>query len=74
MEDEIVDLDVRGLEPPQPMVRILEALSSLSRGRELRAHTDRRPMHLFAQLEARGFKGESHEQADGSFLTRICQG
>jgi uncharacterized protein (DUF2249 family) len=72
-EDDILDLDVRGLEPPQPMVRILEALSSLSGGQELRAHTDRRPMHLFAQLEARGFKGESHEQADGSVITRICQ-
>jgi uncharacterized protein (DUF2249 family) len=73
MEDEVVDLDVRGLEPPQPMVKILEALSNLSPGGELRARTDRRPVHLFAQLEARGFKGDSQEQADGSFLTRIGQ-
>jgi uncharacterized protein (DUF2249 family) len=71
MEEEVVDLDARGLEPPQPMVRILEALSQLPAGAQLRARTDRRPMHLFAQLESRGFTGESEEQADGSFVTCI---
>ena len=65
------DLDARGLEPPQPMVGILEALSSLAPGAALRARTDRRPMHLYAQLEARGFTGESVEQTDGSFVTHI---
>ncbi len=66
-----VELDARGLEPPQPMVRILEALTVLPAGGELRARTDRRPMHLFAQLAARGFAGESEEQGDGSFVTHI---
>ena len=68
---EIIDLDARGLEPPQPLVTILEAISSLPAGATLRAQTDRRPMHLYAQLEARGFTGESSEQADGSFITDI---
>ena len=71
MEEEIVELDARGLEPPQPMVRILEALASLPAGAAVRARTDRRPMHLYAQLEARGFQGESEEQPDGSFVTHI---
>jgi uncharacterized protein (DUF2249 family) len=66
-----LDLDARGLEPPQPMVKILEALGALPPGAVLRARTDRRPMHLFAQLEARGFTGESVEQTDGSFVTHI---
>jgi uncharacterized protein (DUF2249 family) len=64
-------LDARGLEPPQPLVAILEALGTLPVHAELRAHTDRRPMHLYAQLEARGFTGESQEQSDGSFITHI---
>lgn len=68
---EIVDLDARGLEPPQPLVTILEAISSLPPGATLRARTDRRPMHLYAQLESRGFVGESAEQADGSFITHV---
>jgi uncharacterized protein (DUF2249 family) len=67
----MVELDARGLEPPQPLVTILEAISALPPGATLRARTDRRPMHLYAQLEARGFAGESTEQADGSFITDI---
>jgi uncharacterized protein (DUF2249 family) len=67
----VTDVDARGLEPPQPLVRILEALAALPDGAELRAHTDRRPMHLYAQLEERGFTGETEEQNDGSFITRI---
>lgn len=68
---EIVDLDARGLEPPQPLVTILEAIATLPPGATLRALTDRRPMHLYAQLESRGFAGQSTEQADGSFITHI---
>lgn len=69
----VVDVDARGLEPPQPMVKILEAVASLPGGAQIRAHTDRRPMHLYAQLMERGFTGESEEQPDGSFVTVIRQ-
>ena len=68
---QIVEVDARGLEPPQPMVKILETLSALPTGAELRARTDRRPMHLYAQLEERGFAATTEEQSDGSFLTHI---
>ena len=68
---EKIKLDARGLEPPQPLVTILEAVGSLPAQAELSAHTDRRPMHLYAQLEERGFTGESQEQSDGSFITHI---
>jgi uncharacterized protein (DUF2249 family) len=66
-----VFVDARGLEPPEPLVRILEAISSLPEEAELHARTDRRPMHLYAQLEQRGFTGVSEEQTDGSFITHI---
>jgi uncharacterized protein (DUF2249 family) len=64
-------VDARGLEPPQPLVVILEALARLTEGAELQARTDRRPMHLYDQLKARGFAGETQEQDDGSFVTTI---
>jgi uncharacterized protein (DUF2249 family) len=67
----VIEVDARGLEPPQPMVRILEALAELPENAELRARTDRRPMHLYPQLEQRGFSAASQEQADGSFITCI---
>ena len=67
----VVKLDARGLEPPQPLVKILEALSALPEGAQLEAHTDRRPMHLYAQLEQRGFVAETSEQPGGGFLTHV---
>ena len=71
MNESPVTLDARGLEPPQPLVVILEALAGLPEGAEMRACTDRRPMHLYALLEQRGFTGETEEQHDGSFITTI---
>jgi uncharacterized protein (DUF2249 family) len=67
----VLEVDARGLEPPQPLVKILEALATLPEGARLRALTDRRPMHLYAQLEERGFVGESEEQKAGSFVTHV---
>ena len=67
----VVEVDARGLEPPQPMVRILETLARLPDGVEVQARTDRRPLHLYAQLEERGFTAETQEQSDGSFLTYV---
>jgi uncharacterized protein (DUF2249 family) len=66
-----IEVDARGLEPPQPMIKILEALSRLPAGATLRARTDRRPMHLYAQLAERGFRAETEEQSDGSFITNV---
>jgi TusA-related sulfurtransferase len=71
MSDNVIAVDARGLEPPQPLVRILEALATLPDGAELRAQTDRRPMHLYGFLEERGFVGTSEDQPDGSFITVI---
>jgi len=67
----VLEVDARGLEPPQPLVKILEALATLPAGARLRARTDRRPMHLYAQLEERGFVAETEEQEDGSFVTNV---
>lgn len=61
-------LNVRGLEPPEPMLRILAALENLAPGGELSALTDRRPVHLLAELDTRGIVHTSVEQANGSWL------
>ncbi|HNQ74044.1 MAG TPA: DUF2249 domain-containing protein [Verrucomicrobiota bacterium] len=66
-----IEVDARGLEPPQPMVTILEAVAKLPAKTGIRARTDRRPMHLYAHLEERGFSSQTTEQSDGSFLTEI---
>ncbi len=69
--EEILVVDARGLEPPQPMAKILETLPKIEAGGEILARTDRRPMLLYPKLEDRGFKYRTTETADGWFETRI---
>jgi TusA-related sulfurtransferase len=71
METALIELDARGLEPPQPLMKTLEAVASLPNGATLRLHTRWRPALLYAELEKRGFTSESEEQSDGSYLTYI---
>lgn len=42
------------LEPPLPMMRVLEALATLKPGEKLLVHHVRRPIHLLARLEEEG--------------------
>ncbi len=69
--DVIRELDARGLEPPQPLILILEALAALPAGVRLQARTDRQPCHLFGEAAQRGFNHECHEQPDGSWITTL---
>lgn len=71
MASEPIQLDARGLEPPQPMMKILEALATLPAGETIVAHTDRQPMLLYPILEQRGFSFSTAQQSDGSHLTHI---
>ncbi len=62
-------IDVRGLEPPQPMVRILEELERLEPDQTLEVLHERRPVFLYPQLDERGFAHETEEPRPG--LVRI---
>jgi uncharacterized protein (DUF2249 family) len=64
-------LDVRDLEPPQPMVLVLERLDTLAHGETLEVLHDRRPLFLYPQLEARGFAHETDEPGPGLVRIRI---
>jgi len=68
-----VEVDARGLQPPEPLIRILNALETLPLGATLRARTDREPCHLFGEAVQRGFRYESKSQSDGSWLTVLAR-
>lgn len=68
---DLQQIDARGLEPPEPLIRILNALEFLPAGSRLRAITDRQPCHLFGEAEQRGFRHDSIEQPDGSWVTLL---
>lgn len=55
-------LDVRGLEPPEPMQRTLEALATLPDGHTLVQVNSRVPRFLLPELESRGFQYTIHEE------------
>jgi uncharacterized protein (DUF2249 family) len=54
MEDPI-ELDVCGLEPPEPLQRTLEALTLLKPGQRLHLLIDREPRPLYGILERNGY-------------------
>jgi TusA-related sulfurtransferase len=53
-----IELDVRGLEPPEPLVRVIEALETLPAGERLRLKIDCRPLPLYRILERNGYAYE----------------
>jgi uncharacterized protein (DUF2249 family) len=68
------ELDLRGLEPPEPMLRILNTLEITPKGGAFRARTDRQPINLFAELAVRGAQHVCQAAADGSWVTTVTRG
>lgn len=66
-----MQLDNRGLSPPEPMLRILDALEKLPPAEQLVAQMDRRPVFLFPELEERGYAYAIEQQPEGWFLLTI---
>ena len=64
-------LDVRGLQPPEPLMRTLAALESLPRGHTLVHVNDRVPQLLLPMLAERGFACELDESLADRVLLRI---
>lgn len=66
-----VPLDVRGLEPPEPMVRTLEALEQLPAGRVLLHINIRVPQLLLPILAERGFQFTIDQSVEDQVQVRI---
>lgn len=64
-------LDNRGLEPPQPMVRTLEAIVDLKDGQRIIGEFDRTPMFLLPKLEEMGYSHEVDQKEDGKATVTI---
>jgi hypothetical protein len=70
-EDDVVRLDVSDLEPPEPMVRILEAAARLGPKQTLFVEHRRRPVFLYPQLDAQGFVHTTRELGPGRVQLQI---
>jgi TusA-related sulfurtransferase len=58
-------LDNRDLDPPEPMVRILETIETMAPGEVLSALLCREPIFLFPELAKRGHGWRGAFEADG---------
>lgn len=64
-------LDVGGMEPPEPMVRILEAIDTLGPDERLRVLIDRDPIPLYRVLQRYGYQHRTTQQEDLRFEVLI---
>lgn len=64
LPDEIV-IDVRGLQPPEPLERVMDALDTLGPQQRLRMLIDREPVPLYRILERNGHPYFPQRRDDG---------
>ena len=67
-------LDLRGLTPPEPMVRILSALAALGVNDEIEAILPHPPVPLYGLLQERGAVWETVADEPGRFVLLIKKG
>lgn len=67
----IVEIDVRGLEPPEPMVKILETLNRLDDETTLLVHHHREPVLLYDKLEELGYEAETTKIEENNYKVVI---
>lgn len=66
-------IDARGLEPPEPMEKVLQALAQLRPGQTIQLLLHREPFPLYPILAERGYRHETRMAADGSYVILIRQ-
>jgi uncharacterized protein (DUF2249 family) len=62
-----IEMDLRGLQPPEPMMRIIDALGD----DEIEATFPHQPVPLYAMLEERGYQHEVVREDPGLCIVRI---
>jgi uncharacterized protein (DUF2249 family) len=65
------ELDVRDLEPPEPMQQALAALATLKPDEQLRMLHHREPFPLYPILRERGFTYRTTQLADDTYEVLI---
>lgn len=66
-------VDARGLEPPEPMEKVMQVLALLRPGQSIRMLLHREPFPLYAILAERGYRHDTRMEAEGSYVILIRQ-
>jgi uncharacterized protein (DUF2249 family) len=67
LPDEIIELDVREMAPPEPMMTILSKLPELNKNNILVVHHHREPVMLYEKLEEKGFSAISNKISENYY-------
>lgn len=62
-----MELDVRGLPPPEPFEKVMQTLPTLPAGATLRVLIPREPFPLYAVLRDMGYSWATTPLADGNY-------
>ena len=66
-------VDARGLDPPEPMERILDALAILKKGQRVRLRIHREPFPLYRILQENGYAWQTTRDAEQGFELLIWE-
>lgn len=69
----VIEIDVRKLEPPEPMIKILEMLAQVDEKSLLLVHHHREPMMLYPKLEERGYHAVSNKIEENYYKVVITK-
>ncbi len=71
--ENIIELDVSELQPPEPMMKILETISSVDEKSVLRVFHHREPHLLYPKLEERGYTAHCTKLGEDNFKILIAK-
>ncbi|HEX7859714.1 MAG TPA: DUF2249 domain-containing protein [Verrucomicrobiae bacterium] len=66
-------LDVRGVQPPDNILKILKQVTELPKGASIEVCLDSNPFQLYDLLQQRGYFLDLVQQADGCFRGLVKQ-
>lgn len=69
----VIEIDVRELAPPEPMIKILEKLSEIDEETILVVHHHREPAMLYPKLEERGYSAMTNKIEENYFKVVITK-
>jgi uncharacterized protein (DUF2249 family) len=72
-QNNFVEIDVRGLQPPEPMMKILETLNTLADDAILMVKHEREPIFLYDKLHERGYTAITSRVSDAYYKIIITK-
>lgn len=71
--ENVIEIDVRDLVPPEPMMKILENISKVDEKTVMVVHHHREPMMLYPKLEERGYEAVTNKINDNYYKVVITK-